>query len=376
LVNAENINKLMLRPKVLLAPLDWGLGHATRCIPIINVLIEHDIEVILAAEGAVARLLKEEYPSIVILPLNGYNIKYSRGRRSFSLKMLIQLPRLLSSISQEKKWLNKIIDIHNINAVISDNRFGLSNVKAPCVYITHQLFIQTGNSFLNKVAQKVNYYFINKFTECWVPDTGGINNLAGKLSHPVHFPRTRVKYLGILSRCRKINTEKKYSLLVLLSGPEPQRTIFENILLKQLDTINGTIVFVRGLPGTNKKIQLENKNIIIHDHLPAEQLNELLQQAENIIARSGYSTIMDLVTVQQKAILVATPGQTEQEYLATHLMEQKLFYACRQEGFNLEQHLKEKERFGFTLSYKTAALQKDIITEWADKLKTEFMAVQ
>ena len=364
----ENIYKKNLPLRVLLSPLDWGLGHATRCIPIINALIEHDIEVYIAAEGLVAELLQREFPAIVILPLRGYKIKYSRNSRFFFLKMLAQFPKMITSVKHEKNWLKKTSQDYHIDAVISDNRFGLHLEKTPCIYVTHQLFIQTGNKFLNRIAQKINYYFINKFDECWVPDIAGVNNLAGELSHPKKFPLVPVKYVGTLSRCRKIVTEKKYDLLVLLSGPEPQRTIFENILVAELKNISGKIVIVRGLPGIKDDLPAVSKNVIVHNHLPAEKLNELIQQSENIIARCGYSTIMDLVTLQRNAILVPTPGQTEQEYLAGYLLEKKFFFTCSQENFSLEQALETYRKSDFVTT-NTGGIQTQIISEWIAGLK-------
>ena len=372
----EKINIKDQRPRVLVAPLDWGLGHATRCIPIINVLIEHNIGVIIAADGPVAKLLQNEFPGIVILPLKGYKIKYSHHKAFFFLKMFLQFPGVFASLNNEKKWLKKMVVRHKIDAVISDNRFGLYRSKIPCVFVTHQLSIQTGNQLLNKIAQKINYYFINKFDECWVPDVAGSDNLAGKLSHPDLFPKKPVKYLGILSRCKKIITTKKYSLLVLLSGPEPQRTILENILSAQLKYIEGNIVLVRGLPGNDSKLKSENKNITIHNHLPAEALNELLQQSENIIARCGYSTVMDLVALQQKAILVPTPGQTEQEYLATYLMENKIFFTCPQKNFVLKQILDAGRHFNFTKTGEIEGIHKEVITNWIGALRKQLSSSQ
>ena len=369
-MNVENNIKKLPQPRVLLSPLDWGLGHATRCIPIINVLIENNIEVLIAADGPIARLLQKEYPSLVILPLKGYKINYSKKGSLFFLKMLIQFPKIISAINHEKSWLKKTIDDYKIDAIISDNRFGFHYSKRPCVYVTHQLFIETGNSFLNKIAQKVNYRFINKFDECWVPDTSEENNLAGKLSHPERFPSKSVKYLGVLSRCKKLVAEKKYELLIMLSGPEPQRTIFENILLGQIKNIDGKIMLVRGFPAVTSKLQSENKNLEIHDHLPAEILNEVMQQSKNIIARCGYSTIMDLTAIQQKAILVPTPGQTEQEYLASYLMKRKLFFTCTQENFLLKQALKKNSEFHFA-QITIDGIQKNIIEDWIIKLKKQ-----
>lgn len=360
----DNINKITTPIRVLVAPLDWGLGHATRCIPIINVLKEHNTEVIIAAEGPVAILLQNEYPGIVILPLKGYKINYSRNKMFFFLKMLVQFPSVIAAVYAEKRWLKKTVARYKIGAVISDNRFGLHLSNTPCVYVTHQLFIETGNHLFNMIAQRIHYHFINKFNECWIPDSEAVQNLAGKLSHPATLPGIPVKYLGTLSRFKKIDSVIKYDLLIMLSGPEPQRSLFEDLLMGQLKYYEGTVVLVRGLPGTVNKLYSENNNLIIHDHLPADKLNELIQQSGNIIARCGYSTVMDLVTLKHKAILVPTPGQTEQEYLAAYLMEKKLYFTCSQENFLLQQALDDAGDLDFTLTDEIKEIQKEVIVEW------------
>ncbi len=369
-MNGENINKINKKPRILLAPLDWGLGHATRCIPIITTLLRQGAEVLLAAEGATGSLLKKEFPGVVILPLKGYKIRYSSSKSLFVLKMVRQLPKMIAAVNHEKNWLDKMISRHGIDAVISDNRFGLYSNRIPCVYITHQLFIETGIAILNRTAQKTNYRYIRNFNECWIPDLPGENNLAGKLSHPDILPGVPMKYLGILSRCKKIEAEKKYAFLFMFSGPEPQRTIFENILLKQLKEIRSPIVIVRGLPGSNEQPEpaIENTHITLYNHLPAEELNVLIQQSLMVIARCGYSTVMDLVTLQQKAILVPTPGQTEQEYLARYLKEKKLFFTTRQEGFNLKKAVEEAGHFNFNAHEILPLLNENIIIDWLQKI--------
>ena len=365
----DNINKTKPVSRVLIVPLDWGLGHATRCIPIINTLLEQGIEVILAGERDTAKILGKTQPELVILPLKGYRIKYSRNSLFFLFKMLLQFPKIILAIKNERRWLKKIILTHKIDAVISDNRFGLHNPALHSVFITHQLFIQTGNKWLDKLAQKVNYHFINKFDECWVPDVSGNTNLAGKLSHPNKLPDIPVKYIGILSRFKKITTEKKYHLLIMLSGPEPQRSIFENLLLSEIKNIPGIIVLVRGLPTTEEKLFIDNNQLIIHNHLPAEELNEIIFQSENIVARCGYSTVMDLFTLQQKAILVATPGQTEQEYLADYLLENNLFFTRKQEKFSLLQSLESIKHFNFLFDENILGIKKEVIVNFIEALK-------
>lgn len=334
----KNIN--ITRKKVLVAPLDWGLGHTTRCVPVIQTFIDNDFDVLLAADGDAAQLLRKEFPNLTIVPLSGYNISYSNNKILFRIKLISQIPKILRAIKQENIWLIQIIDDHKIDIVISDNRYGLYNKAITSIFITHQLAIETGNVFTNKLVQKLNYKLINKFDECWVPDVEQPNDLAGKLSHPKFSPKVPTNYVGVLSRFKWQPTEKNIDLLVLISGPEPQRTSLEKILLSQMKNILIKMVLVRGLPGKISKLNNENKSLSILDHLPAAELNVLIQSSKMIIARSGYSTIMDLITLQQKAILIPTPGQTEQEYLAKYLAEKKYFIAAEQRDFNLEKEIK------------------------------------
>ena len=325
----------------MVAPLDWGLGHATRCVPVIRSLLAGGFEVILAAEKSGALLLQKEFPALTILPLRGYNIRYSKNKHLFFFKMILQVPKILSIIRSERIWLKTVIKKHEIDIVISDNRFGLSNKKAHCIFITHQLFIKTGNRVTEKIAQQINYRYINNFNGCWVPDEAGENNLAGELSHPQKMPLIPVRYIGAISRFKKGITEINTDLLVLLSGPEPQRTFFENTLLAQIKRDNKKTVVVRGIPGTAGKLPGETENLTVIDHLPAEDLNKLILSAKTIVAGSGYSTVMDLAVLQQKAILVPTPGQAEQEYLGQYLSGKKYCVVHAREGFDLQKAIQD-----------------------------------
>ena len=319
----KNIN--ITRKTVLVAPLDWGLGHATRCIPIIQELLHQNFTVLLAADGNSAHLFGKEFPSLTILSLKGYQISYSKTQVFFKVKLFGQIPKILKAIKQEHTWLKQIIKEYAIDIVISDNRYGLYNSRIKSIFITHQLAIETENAFTNWLVQKLNYRQINKFDECWIPDEEAPFDFAGKLSHPKEMPVVPTKYIGILSRFKKETAEKNIDLLVLISGPEPQRTALENLMLLQMTKFFLKMVLVRGLPGASNKIINTNKDLQIFDHLPATELNKLIQSSKIVIARSGYSTIMDLNALQQKAILIPTPGQTEQEYLAEYLAEKKIF---------------------------------------------------
>ena len=177
----ENFNILAKKPRILVAPLDWGLGHATRCIPIITELIAKDCEVLIGARGEAKALLEQEFPQLLFLSSTGYRMKYSRKRRWLTLKIFLQFPKIIAGIYNEHKWLKKIIKEQAIDAVISDNRFGMYNSAVYCIYITHQLTIKTGNRFTQWFAQKIHYHFINKYRECWIPDMAGEINRADKM---------------------------------------------------------------------------------------------------------------------------------------------------------------------------------------------------
>jgi len=346
-MKVEIFNRPDYRPRVLIAPLDWGLGHATRCIPVVLALINHHCDVIIAAEGAVKELLQKEFPGLVIIPLKGYRMVYSHKKFWLPAKLLLQLPKLFTTVKAENRWLKKAVERYDIDAVISDNRLGMYHSRIPSVYITHQLLIKTGNSFTQRVAQKIHYHFINKYASVWVPDWPGTINLAGELSHPLLLPKASVKYLSPLSRFIKLPEQVVYDLCVVISGPEPQRTIFENIIFKELENFSGRVVLIRGIPEEKAVPKIKNQLVEIKNHLSAAALNRIMQQSKFVISRSGYSTIMDLVKIQQKAILVPTPGQTEQEYLAVYLQQQELFYAVQQKEFSLAEAIKTAESFPF-----------------------------
>ncbi len=364
ILSLTNIN---INPKrVLIAPLDWGLGHATRCIPIITAFAAQGFEVLIAAEKDGATLLFKEFPHLKMLPLQGYRVLYSKNKNFFLVKMVSQFSKIYDAVKNENKWLDEIIKKHNIDIVVSDNRYGLHNKNCHNIFLTHQLFIKTGNSFIEWLAHKINYNYINKFNECWVPDVEGKENLAGQLSHPFLLPKTPIKYIGLLSRFTTLVMNENIDLLVMLSGPEPQRTILEEILLEQLKEIKLKTVLLRGLPAEKNKIFSENKLVEIINHLPANDLNKLICSSNIIVARSGYSTVMDIAALQKQSILIPTPGQTEQEYLAKYLAEKKYCITVDQENFNLP---KEIEKLNKTTLNSYPILQKDTLKNIITGLK-------
>ena len=316
---------------IVVAPLNWGLGHATRCIPIIIALQRNGFTPILASDGVALRLLQKEFPELEHIKLPTYGIKYPKNGKFFIVKLLLRLPKIMRAIAAEKKQINSLIKNRNIAGIISDNRFGVRDAGVPSVYVTHQLEVLSGvfTFFSSKVHQSI----IKKFDECWVPDVANKINFSGKLGH-LKITNFNVKYIGVLSRFLKQETVIKYDYLVLLSGPEPQRTFLEEKLLKEYENTTKKVVFVLGrVEGEQTCIQKGNSTI--YNFMLSSELSKTIQESEVIIARSGYTTIMDLAKLHKKAFFIPTPGQFEQLYLAKRLDALNWVPFATQKSFNL-----------------------------------------
>lgn len=329
---------LKLQNRVLVCPLDWGLGHASRMIPVVHALLKHEYEVVIAADNYPLQLLKKEFPQLESVKFPSVTVKYSKGGSLVS-GMFKQLPALLFQVYKEHILLKKIIRDHDINIVVSDNRFGLWNHSVLTVFITHQLKIIMPEkwSFFETPVCLLNRFFIDKFDQCWVPDLAGKINVSGDLSHKLPVP-SHAYFVGILSRFTNLKKEARLDqttdVLVILSGPEPQRGILEELLKKQLKGTTYSVIIVGGTPGDETRNFIADK-IIKVPHLDTEAMLRAIQSSKYVICRSGYSSIMDLIALKKKAIMVPTPGQTEQEYLADFMNKKGWFYCQKQDGFNL-----------------------------------------
>ena len=310
----------MLKGKtILVAPLDWGMGHATRCVPIIRQLIQ-DNTVLLGVTKVSKVIFDEEFPQLKQVELPSYQIEYSSVLPLW-LKLALDSPRIAGIVLQENKALEKIIEEHKIDVVVSDNRFGLYNSKVHSIFITHQLFLKT--PIFNLPAQVINKNYILKFDEVWVPDLEDESeSLSGALSHGDHYHKN-VKYIGPQSRLKDCKTEsplKKYDILILLSGPEPLRTDLEKLLIQNFSESDKKIALARGVLRDRDKGSLRKEavgNMDMFDIPEKEKLKGLILNSERIICRSGYSTLMDMYALEKtNLMLIPTPGQTEQEYLA------------------------------------------------------------
>jgi hypothetical protein len=321
-----NIKHPQAGDRILISPLDWGLGHTTRIIPLIRNWIAQGCIVTVAIDDPHASIISEQFPGIKILKLPGYQVKFTSKNKLFIFYLVFQIPRVFNTMFSENRWIANRLTQEHFDFIISDNRPGFFHAGVHSIYITHQINIRTGFSLLDPIASWFHRKLISRFQECWVPDWEGKQSLAGDLSNPTHPPSFHIKYLGPLSRLNKKVIPKKNRFVAVLSGPEPSRSSFEKVLLSWLEKQGDTAVLVRGLPGNSTSQKITSSVVQIFDHLDGALLSDLMQSAEWVIARSGYSTIMDLVSLEQKAILIPTPGQTEQMYLAQHLKGHPLFH--------------------------------------------------
>lgn len=318
--------------KILVAPLNWGLGHATRCIPIINALILNKYTPIIASDGDALHLLQKEFPELKYYELPSYKITYSKNGKKLKYRMLLDIPNILRASTNEKKVIHKIVDTESISGIISDNRFGVRSSKVPSVYITHQLKVLSGNtSFLTSLFhQKI----IKKFDCCWIPDYNNNQSLAGELSD-LESSKMDIKYLGPLSRFSYKKVPKKQDLLVVLSGPEPQRTLLEKKISSELKNYNKKVLFIRGIVSDKQEVnQLKNTRTV--NYMLMKELQTAINESELVLARSGFSTIMDLEKLRAKAFFIPTPGQYEQEYLAEYLKQKRIAPYANQDNFKIE----------------------------------------
>lgn len=350
--------------RILICPLDWGLGHATRCIPIIRLLLKKNSEVVIAADAGPLALLKQEFPQLTFVQLKGYDIQYPKSG-SMKMKMLLSIAKIVNGIKEEHIQLDKIIDDHKIDIVISDNRYGCWSKKVKSIFITHQLMAKApiGESILHKKIVK----YIDNYDECWVPDLPGNTNLSGDLSHKYALPKNAF-FVGALSRFSRLppfdsaqGDKTRFDVMAIISGPEPQRSIFEKLVIEQLIQTNLKALVVCGKTSEEKTETL--KNIKIVSHLKSEEMQIAIQNADIILSRSGYSTVMDLVSLGKKVIFIPTPGQTEQEYLAEMFMKKGIAFSQKQSSFDLKIALEKSKHYaGFEKMKMGTELEKRIDT--------------
>ncbi|MBL0912072.1 MAG: glycosyltransferase [Bacteroidia bacterium] len=330
--------------KILFCVLNWGLGHATRSEPLIRRLLSEGKEVHLASDGNALLYLRERFPDLVFYEYPSYNIRYGRSGTGTVLKLALQMLPALRVQKLEQQLTEALCKQQGFTHVYSDGRFGAFSRRVPSVYITHQLCPGTGSSFVNSLAARMHARIMNRFTEVWVPDHAEeAQSLAGALSRPNRWLRSTVIYIGPLSRFESIETQPLvYDALAVLSGPEPQRSLLEEKLLQQMAALpQYSFCLLRGVKGLPA---LQPANVYLYEMAGPEELQKVAARSALFICRSGYSGIMDLHAMGiRKAVLVPTPGQGEQMYLARYLDGKKGWQVRTQEEFSLRSLLPEKD---------------------------------
>ena len=333
------------KKRVLVAPLDWGLGHAARCIPIIRELLSRNCEVLIASNGRSLYLLEKEFPLLTFFTLSAYNPIYPEGNASMIHKMGFQLPKFMGAIRNEGVELRTIAEKNSVDLIISDNRYGCYHSRIKSVFITHQLNILMPSNWkwMEKAVNWFNHKRLEKFDECWVPATDmlPLRSLVDTGQHG----DLKIRRIGLLSRMAKKCLPPKYRVCVICSGPEPQRTIFEEMLTEQLKDKDYPSILIRSKTETINPYYKKNVQHVIANYLTSDEMNTVIEESDIIISRPGYSTLMDLAKLGKKAIFVPTPGQTEQEYLAEELMSKGVALSVKQSEFDLESVLKESNNY-------------------------------
>ena len=326
-------------------------------MPIIDELRRQGARVIIASDGRALRLLEKEYPDLLTLELPPYNIHYGMG--SMVWNMAWQMPKILRAMRQEQLAVAKIICEYQVDGLISDNRFGCWSSLIPCVFLTHQIHLKVPTLMgLGTFAKWNNRRLIQRYNECWIPDMEGEPNLSGTLSHRRKLPNAR--YVGVLSRMKKMLVEKQYDIIAVLSGPEPQRTFFEEKIIQQLKKLSYTALIVKGK--TDNDTHSQNDHIHTVAYLTKNDLNKAILASDIVVTRSGYSTLMDLAALQKRQVLlVPTPGQTEQEYLAERFHKQGIFFTQNQHELDLETAIRELPKFsGLNMDVNEETLKQTI----------------
>ena len=318
---------------ILAAALDWGLGHATRMIPVLRPLYSEN-HLMIGVNKSTAPILKEEFPNADFYELPSYHIQY--GSTNSQLAMLKLIPSIIKAKRKEHQWLQEFVKTHQTDLIISDSRFGLYHPQIKSIIISHQLSLNypSSLSLLGYMAQKINEKWLSRFQEIWIPDTSE-HLISGELSKNT---RLNSKFIGIQSRFNQIQlsqpVENEY-ILAIISGPEPQRSTFENLLIQQQKKLKTNLVIIGGNPQNTNPKSSQN-NISYFHHLSTNEMQAYMQHARFIISRSGYSSLMDYWKLScKKVYLIPTPGQTEQEYLAKRMKELNICDYSLQQNFQM-----------------------------------------
>lgn len=316
---------------ILFTPLGWGLGHASRIIPIIQLLHSQNHTIYVAGNTQSLSLITKECPYVIAIRLRTFSVRFAKGDKQLFPLLTIAIKIPLYNF-YERIWLRKAIKRLRIDLVISDNRYGMRSSRVKCVIITHQLKpkIPSPFQFTEPFVSKLIYRWLSHFDEVWIPDNIDKNRLSGELTE--NKTLSNIRYIGPLSRFYNlpdITPCNDYELVCIVSGPEPHRTILADEAERLIRRINTNGIIIEGKPEINYSYRQTGK-IVRVSHVPGMHLAELVAGCKYLIVRGGYSTIMDLWALGYSGAIVPTPGQTEQEYLGKYLDERGYFRCIAQ----------------------------------------------
>jgi UDP:flavonoid glycosyltransferase YjiC (YdhE family) len=293
--------------RILLSPLNWGMGHVARCIPLIDLFLKNGNTVIVAANNDQESIFRSYFPSIEIIRHEGYPFVFS-GKGNFSLDLARQFKGLKKRLLAEIEHTEKLVKELNIDLVISDHRYGFRSKQVPSILLTHQLNLPV--RWFEGWVQKMHERFLRQFDEIWIPDTAD-SSLAGQLSE--NLKNFNCTYIGALSRFQlnEISAVKMIDTVVIASGPSIYAEQFVREQLKKLDADANMVV----IASPEVKRNIGEMDVEIQSSEDWKSCDETILKARKIISRCGYSTLMDLSVLKIPFSLTPTPGQREQEYL-------------------------------------------------------------
>jgi len=362
---------MRMHPKTFLYfVLDWGLGHATRSIAVIRAILNQGHRVVIVSTGRSLSLLRGEFAGCVCIDMPDYHIRYSRYRPVLVPHLIAQVPGILMRIHREQRRTERLAFRFGADCILSDNRYGCFSKNLPSFLITHQLRFHLPRQIAWSawMSEWFNRFQFRHYAKVFVPDEAASPNLSGELSHRGRIAaHQKLFYAGPLSSlkpCRNGGGDIRF--LFIVSGPEPQRTHLEELLMDQAGDLPGRKVMVLGRPEADHAGVSLDSGLEIYPHVTRSRMADFICRAGTIIGRSGYSTIMDLAASGKKAILLPTPGQTEQEYLARHVKDSGLFFSVEQKGLDLKKALREAEAFYSKSRPAFGCNRLDGILEWIE----------
>lgn len=353
------------KPLVLLSMLHWGMGHVTRCFPIIHSLLELQKSILIVCTHQQKEVLAKSFNGLDFFIASDNMPKYGSNKLHTLIKLLLQAPQQFLKIRKNRLLVKRLAQKRDIELIISDNKYGFFHPQIPSVILTHQLNAQSGfGKTFDVFMNKINRYLLSKFKQVWIVDQQGDYSLAGSLSAPKEVKNTEVKWIGPLNRLQIQPQKGSKKIVIILSGPEPQRSILEKIIVNQLDKDCQNIFLIRG---TTKKFNAKTQAFLQSigfvnwlDLANQEQIETLLSNCEYVIGRSGYTSMMEWICGGWKPIVIPTPGQREQEYLGEYLMDKKWCITIPQNKFDLKKSIEKAAAFPYNINRPTAASREDI----------------